>query len=354
MDKKIVDPRSFYTSMLSVIIVMILSGIVTPHISLEVFEEHGIFWVSLLTLGFMTARSLASLIHAPLYQKFSAKIIGSIGLGLLMTSYYLYSIIPSIYYPFLQIITGFSSGLFWPLMQSLLAHGLNPNWRSRGFSIYFLVGTIAGYLGYQLGSIIYVVLGPDYLYVIGYTFGLAYLVIYVLLSPGKRLISRNIGRKKKYSLIHGIRDLKSIIPLIIILGGVNGLLKDYLLAYVKMITGFEEPVVRNIWSLAGYIGLVGGYIASHIQERYGRDRLVLLIGYIMILSPILLIIVSNPYLVILILAVTITGTRILRPVIRGIASNRAKEPEIAIAIVNGFSNISASVIPVIIALNTVS
>ncbi len=335
--------------MVSVVYVMVLTGIVTPHISLEVLEKHGLLWVSLLTLGFMLARSFASLIHAPLYQKYSARTTGGLGLGLLITSYYLYSIVPPLYYPALQLLTGFSSGLFWPLMQSLLARGLKPQWRSRGFSIYFLLGAIAGYAGYQLGSLIYVTLGPDKLYVIGYTAGYLYLLIYILISPSERLI---VKRKAGGTLTQGLRDLKTLIPLIMLVGGVNGLLKDYLFAYVKFITGYDEPMVRNLWSIAGYTGLLMGYIASHIQEKYGREREVLLAGTFMIVTPILLPLTNNPYIVVLVIALTITGSRILRPVIRGIASNKTSEPETAIAIVNSLSNISAAITPPIIALLT--
>ncbi|OYT40207.1 MAG: MFS transporter [Desulfurococcales archaeon ex4484_58] len=346
---KIIDKRSFYTSMISVVYVMVLSGIVTPHISLSVLEEAGLFWVSLLTLGFMIARSTASLIHAPLYQRYSARIVGGIGLGLLITSYYLYSIVSPIYYPLLQLITGFSSGLFWPLMQSLLAHGLNPNWRSRGFSIYFMVGAIAGYMGYQLGSLIYVYLGPENLYVVAYIAGYLYLAIYLLISPSSRLAVKSRG-KIKYSLLRGFREVSSLLPLIIFLGGVNGLLKDYLIAYVKLLTGYDEPTIRHFWSIAGYIGLVIGYIASHIQEKYHMDRQVLVFGSLMISSIILLPFITSPYIVFLIIAFVMVGTRILRPIIRGIASNKTRHPETGIAIVNSLSNISAGLSPLIIAM----
>jgi len=345
---KIADAQSFYTSMISVVYVMVLTGIISPHLSIKVLEEEGLLWVSLLTLGFMVARSTASLIHAPLYRKYSARLIGGLGLSMLITSYYLYSILPPLYYPVLQMLTGFSSGLFWPLMQSLLAHGLSPSWRSRGFSLYFIVGAIASYAGYQIGSLIYVFLGPQYIFVTAYISGLAYLALFLRIAPRQKL---NV-KVSRYSLElrTGFRELGGLVPLTILVGGVNGLLKDYLIAYTKLITGYSEPVIRNMWSIAGYIGLALSYLASYIQEKMHMEKQVLVTGTSMLLLLLLLLPLRNPYTVFTIIALAITGSRMLRPVIRGIATNRTREPETAIAIINSLSNVSAALTPFVLAL----
>ncbi|MET1160469.1 MAG: MFS transporter [Thermoprotei archaeon] len=348
----VVDKQAFYTSVVSVVYVMIVSGIVNPHISIEVYYEKGLLWVALLTLGFMLARSLASLVHAPLYQKYTARVVGSIGLFLLITSFFLYSIVKPLYYPLVQIVTGFSAGIFWPLMQSLLAYGIAPNWRSRGFSLYFILGSIAGYAGYQLGSLIYVLLGPEFLYIVGYASGYVYLLLYIAIAPAKQPGKPRGEVLSLKDVLKTSRKLTDIIPLIILVGGINGLLKDYLLAYTVHVTGYSEPTIRNIWSIAGYVGLLLSYLAAHVMEKHSREREILLLGTLMCLSPILLAIITESLVVILAVALAIAGTRILRPILRGIASNRVEQPETSIAVVNSFSNISASLIPLLVALVT--
>ncbi len=349
---RIVDHRGFYTSMVSVVYVMVLTGIVSPHISIEALGEAGLFWVSLLTLGFMTARSIASLLHASLYIRYSARFVGSIGLALLFTSYYLYSIVSPIYYPLIQLLTGFASGLFWPMMQSLLAISVSREWRSRGFSIYFMAGAIAGYFGYQAGSLIYSFLGPDYIYIVSYVLGIIYLLIYIVVSPGYRIVFEKKDSHGLELFKKGFSRLGYIVPLTIYVGGVNGLLKDYLIAYVKSITGYDEPHVRFLWSIAGYSGLVIGYIASYLQERRGYGREVVLLGTLLLSTVFFIPFTSDPLLLITIIASIMVGARILRPVIRGIASNKAGEPEIGVAIVNSLSNISAGLTPFIVGLTT--
>jgi len=48
-----------------------------------------------------------------------------------------------------------------------------------------------------------------------------------------------------------VRYVRPLVPLFFIVGEVNGLLKDYLFAYVKLITGYDEPILRTFWSIVG-------------------------------------------------------------------------------------------------------
>ena len=173
--------------MSSVVTVMIASGIVIPHIDLEVLRELGLFWVSALTLGFMLARAYSSLLHARLYGSLTPKLTGVLALGLLIVCYVLYTALPPNIYPLISVLDGFSSGLFWPLMQSLLVHGVDGRWRSRALSIYFLVGNLARYVGYQIGSVIYVYLGSGCIVYSGILVLCSYLcLLYTSPSPRDR------------------------------------------------------------------------------------------------------------------------------------------------------------------------
>jgi hypothetical protein len=350
--KYIVDNRSFFTSITSVIYVMIVSGIVSPHISLVVLSSEGLLWVSLLTLGFMLARSYSSILHAKLYNMFSARITGLIGLLLLIVCYISYSSLPPITYPLVKLLEGFAAGLFWPLMQSLLVIGVRNSVRSRFLSIYFLIGNISGFLGYQIGSLIYIYLGSHMIINMGILLLILYLIIYFVISPSS--IGNGIYRDRKSLSITGILGeagrLKLIVFLTILVGGINGLLKDYLFAYTRLLTGFSEPILRNYWSITGYTGLVLSILFTHLYEGMGYRRFVLWSSTIFTLSITLLIFVNDPVLVFSIIVLAMLGTRILRPLLRGIASSKASRPENGIAIVNSLANISAGIVPFIIGL----
>ncbi|ABN70679.1 major facilitator superfamily MFS_1 [Staphylothermus marinus F1] len=346
----IVDGRSFYTAVLSVVVVMIVSGIVSPHISIKVLEANGLLWVSLLTLGFMSARAFSSILHAELYELLSARVTGSIGLGFILLSYILYSISPPILYPAIKLLEGFSAGLFWPLMQTLLVVGVDKNWRSRWLSIYFLVGNISGYAGYQIGSLIIQFWGSDKILYTGIIIGLIYLLLYIIISPSTRYSVEKRGKISFKTILWETRRIPALIPLVFLVGGVNGLLKDYLFAYAKVLTGYSEAVLRNYWSIAGYIGLTLSILFSHMLEAQGHTKTVLVISITAILSVIILPITTNPVIVFTIITLCIIGTRTLRPILRGLASNKTSKPEIGIALINSLANISAGITPFLIAL----
>ncbi len=352
IDRKIVDSRSFYSAMLSVVIVMIAVGIVSPHINLKVLKDLGLFWVSLLTLGFMIARSYSSLLHASLYEILSPRGTGVIGLGLIIFCYIMYIFLPTFLYPLIRLLEGFASGLFWPLMQSLLMNGVSSNWRSRMMSIYFLIGNISGFIGYQVGSLIIYFLGKNLLVYSGILILIIYTIIYASVAPGGKTtyISKKKAKTGLSVILSETYYIKPLVPIIFLVGGVNGLMKDYLFAYLKIITGYEEAELRIYWSVIGYAGLFLSIITSYIQESLQKTKTILLIFTAFTSSVILLPFTKDPVLVFIILVLTIVGTRTLRPILRGLASNMTSRPEIGIALVNSLSNISAGTLPFIVGL----
>ncbi len=350
MSRRVVDSRSFYSAMTSVVVVMVASGIVVPHIDLEVLRELGLFWVSSLTLGFMLARSYSSLLHARLYGSLTPKLTGVLALGLLIVCYVLYTVLPPITYPLISVLDGFSSGLFWPLMQSLLVHGVDRRWRSRALSIYFLVGNLARYAGYQIGSVIYVYLGPGRIVYSGILVLISHLALYSVMSPGHVVVQVKKTGYGFREIVGEIRYVRSLVPLFFIVGGVNGLLKDYLFAYVKLITGYDEPTLRTFWSIVGYVGLGLSVLTSHLHEALGKTRLVLMTSTVFTLSVTSLAFVRNPILVCTALSLTIIGVRTLRPMLRGVASNLTRRPEAGIALANSLSNMAAGLMPFVVGL----
>lgn len=328
---------------------MIAIGIISPHISLRTLEYMGLIGVALLTLGFMAARSIASFIHAPLMEKYTSRIIGGLGLALIVTTYMLYMILPPITYPAIKLIEGLASGLFWPLMQSLVVRSVAPNWRSRWTSIYFILGSIAGYAGVVAGSLIITLIGKDYIMLVGFGIGLGYLPVYCLVAPSEKIASD----KKKPGLLDSLSEagrLGRILPIIMLLGGVSGLSKDYLFSYAKLLTGFSETTLRMYWSMVGYLGMALSLLFSYIFEATRHSRIAVATGLLFLSAIVLVPFVREPISFFIIVSLTLVGSRILRPIIRAWASNTASEPEKGIAVVNGFANIAAGLVPLVVAL----
>lgn len=348
--RSITDKRAFATSMVSVVLLMIIVGVVTPHLSIKVLENEGLFWVSLLTLAFMVARALASITHASLYRVLSARFLGVAGLLAIVASYALYAVSPTVAYPAIKLLEGFAAGLFWPLMQTLIVDSVDPRWRSRWMSIYFITGNVAGYAGYVIGSLVYSFLGAGLIVWAGVGAGMVFLGIYAAIAPGRRV---SFERRPSPGLREVFADMGRIwpyVPVILLVGSVNGLLKDYLFAYTKEVTGMDEPTLRNYWSMAGYAGLALSYVLAHVQEGMGKRRPVLALSTALVASSSLMLIARDPVTVFAILTATTVGLRVIRPILRGVVSNAASRPENGIALVNAFSNIAAGAAPVIVAL----
>ncbi len=352
LEKIVSKKREFFTSMTGVTVVMIAQGIVVPHINLKVLHSYGLLWVSLLTMGFMLARATASIFHASLYNTFSARFTGFFGIFLFSTCYIFYTILPTSFFPIVRILEGFAAGIFWPLLQSLLAMGVNKEWRSRMMSVYFIIGTIAGYVGYQIGSLVYKYLTPGFITLTGLLILYIYMVFYLLTSPSSKLKTgaKSTFRRSTKDIFREFPKLKKYIPFVILNGGVSGLMKDFLFAYVAMVTGYSEPVIRNYWSVMGYLALAISLIFAHLYESKNREKEVLWITSIFTLSVAFIPLIKNPAVIFIILALIAAGTRTLRPILRGIASKLTTKPEYGIALVNSISNFSSGIVPFIVAV----
>lgn len=348
--QSITDRRSFATSMVGVVVLMVIVGVVTPHLSIKVLENEGLLWVSLLTLAYMAARAFASIAHAALYRALSARYLGLAGLSVIVGSYALYAFSPTLLYPVIKLMEGFAAGLFWPLMQTLIVDSVEPRWRSRWMSIYFIAGAVAGYIGYAVGSLVYTLLGPDLIIWFGVGAGIMFIAAYTVMAPGKRVSLRKGPSPGFREVFADLGRVWPYVPIILLVGGVNGLMKDYLFAYTKGVTGMDEPTLRNYWTMIGFAGLALSYLLAYVQEEMGMTRLVLALSTTLVASASLMLVARNPVTVFAVLTATTVGLRVVRPVLRGVVSNAASRPEHGIALVNAFSNIAAGAAPVIVAL----
>jgi len=348
--RSVVDRRALATSMASVVSLMVIVNVVAPHLSIRVLESEGLFWVSLLTLAYMAARATASITHAALYRVLSTRGLGTASLATIVGSYTLYAVSPPATYPAIKLVEGFAAGIFWPLMQTLIVDSVDPRWRSRWMSVYFIAGAVAGYSGYMVGSALYTYLGPARMIWAGVVAGAMFTVFFAVIAPGKAITVKGKASSGFKAVFTDLGRVWHYIPIILLVGGVNGLMKDYLFAYTKQITGMDEPTLRNYWSLAGYAGLALSYVLAHVQEVMGKTRVVLAISTALVASASLMAVASDPAAVFAVLTATTVGLRVIRPILRGVVANAASRPEHGIALVNAFSNIAAGTAPVIVAL----
>ena len=347
---KVLNNREYITAMYIVVMGMIVSGFIRPLVIFNVLGSQGLLHVSLLTLGFMLSRGISSLYISLMIRRYGYRISGLIALVLWCISITIYTYTPLHIYPLIRVLEGFSSGLLWPLMQSLVSISIPKEYCSRAISLYFIAGSLSYNVGIWIGGFIEKYWGKELLY-------LTTLVILIIMIISYDLISLNCNvntewyiRKKRVKTPIGrvLSEIANIIPLIVIVGGLSGLSIDYILAYVKSVSGHSDFTVRTLWSYTGYIALIIGYILSHILDKYPSKIIPYTISYITVLSLAFLSLRLPLELMYLITILPRMCSFIFKPIIRGFTVKTSSDPEIVVALVNSLSNISAALTPLVI------
>ena len=341
--------RNYIIALLIGMLGMIVYGFIRPYIVFRSFEEYGLLAVASLTTGFMLARAFSSLYSGLLISSKGYGFTGSMGLTLLAITYYMYTIVPINLYPLVRILEGFASGLLWPSIQALVVASVPGNWRARGLSIYFVLGSIAYYFSVWLASPLKYLIGYDGLFSISIlmilSMALVYGVIMWEIKPSYRI------EKVEFSMYSKLfRKTLDLIPIAIVMGGAAGLSLDYLLAYARGISGFNRDLARLYWSYAGYLGLVLSLLFSYIADKYGGEKINYGIAYMVFISLIAISVPTNPLILYSLLSLPMIGNRIFKPVIRSTMVSRIYEKELAITYTNMLTNIGAAVITLSIAV----
>lgn len=344
--------RGYLTAIYVVVMGMIASGLIRPLIVFHLLEEQGLLYVALLTTGFMISRGVSSLYTGLMLKSYGYRFTGSIALTLWCFSVTLYARVPPQLYPFIRVLEGFSAGLLWPLMQSLVSISVPREYRSRAMSLYFIAGSIAYNAGIWVGGYIEEVYGSSLLFLIALIILFATIILYTIISPiagGKQPI---VKVKKTYARVFS--ELASIAPLVIVVGGLTGLSLDYVMAYAKDVSGYPSLVARILWSYTGYVALIISYTVSHILDKYPSKTIPYAVGYTTVLSLASLSLKLPPELVYGLTILPRISSSVFKPVIRGFITKTSSDPEIATTAVNFLSNISAAFTPlIVVSLDTV-
>ncbi|WFO74746.1 MFS transporter [Desulfurococcaceae archaeon MEX13E-LK6-19] len=340
--------RGYVTALYVVVVGMVVAGFIRPLIVFSVLEEQGLFYVALLTTGFMVSRGFASLCTGFLIKERGYRLSGALALFLWCLSIMLYTIVPWQFYPIVRVLEGFSAGLLWPLMQSLVMASVPMEYRSRAMSLYFIAGSIAYNAGIWAGGFIEEYLGQTVLFVFSITLLLAAVIPYTLIAPTHVSRREKSIKKIRMSYMRVFRELSSVIPLVVIVGGMTGLSLDYIMAYAKNVSGYTSILARILWSYTGYAALVVSYIVSYIMDKHPSRSIPLAIGYIVIASLAILSLKLLPEILYMLTILPRVSNTVFKPIIRGYAAKTTSDPELATTAINFLSNISAAFIPLII------
>ncbi len=339
--------KGFLLAVLASITGMIVIGIVRPLIVFDVLEEQSLFYVSLLTASFMTARGLSSLATGYALPRRGPGVIASMALLLWCTAIYLYMVLPPATYPYIKIIEGVSAGLLWPAMQVVVVERVGHGLRNTGLSIYFVAGSLAYNAGICLGGVIISLYGKASAYTVSITTLLALAVILYTMLPRRGASGGAAGGLRRYLSI--IPLLGPVIPLAVIAGGLGGLMLDYIMAYAKENLGLSRVDMRLYWSYAGYLALALSLVVSRLADKYGGGKLTVIVSYISIAPLALTVLDMPPLLYFTILSLPLIGQKTLKPLLRGYAVERAGSAAESVPAVNFVSNVSAALLTVLIA-----
>lgn len=340
------------TAIYVVVMGMIVSGLIRPLIVFHVLEEEGLFYVALLTTGFMVSRGVSSLYTGLMLKSYGYRFTGAIALTLWCSSITFYACLHPQLYPLIRVLEGFSAGLLWPLMQSLVSISVPREYRSRAMSLYFIAGSIAYNAGIWVGGYIEELHGSSILFLLTLAILSTTIVLYTIISPATGSRQPVVKVKKTYARVFS--ELASIAPLVIVVGGLTGLSLDYVMAYAKNVSGYPSLVARILWSYTGYVALIISYTVSHILDKYPSKTIPYAVGYTAILSLASLSLKLPPELVYGLTILPRISSSVFMPVIRGFITKTSSDPEIAITLVNFLSNISAAFTPLlVVSLDTI-
>ncbi len=236
---------------------------------------------------------------------------------------------------------GVAAGLLWIPLQYLVAAYVPVEWRGRAYSIYFSLGGLGVFAANALYALL-VGLG-DWPILVLASLILASCIPLVLVLPPARteaLVEKHSSRASSGGVLSGIVwfTILSGFSLNFVLSIAGG---DIPYIFINEIVGLSKPNTALLLSAVSILGMLIGFIASWIADRYS-DRIVLLVLVSLIPLSLLLIALLTPLTVLLgfVLLRVIRST--FTPVSRRILSIYHREPGAAIGYINTASNIGVA------------
>ena len=339
--------KYYLFSLVMCILGMIAQGLVRPSIVFNAYEEYGLLMVSFLTAAFMFSRAFSSSYGGILVLSRGYRLVISIGSLMIGFTITAYMVFPPSLYPLIRVVEGFSAGLLWPLIQSLITATVPKDWRARALSLYFVLGSLSYNLGIFMGGVISGIYGIEVLFYTAFFMMVAMAFIGFSCTRDVRPVvgGRRYGFKDYIVFSRRIADL---VPIIFIVGGVSGLSLDYLLAYSRGVTGISREMARFYWSYAGYLGLILSLVISYIADKWGGEKINYWIGVGVSISLIMISFPLPPIILYSLLSLPVIGSKIFKPIIRSTVAGRTDMPEISVALINSLSNIGAGFAPLIV------
>lgn len=115
--------------------------------------QSGWTFMASLAIGFSVGRALVSFVSSKAANKYGSKVtaLGFLALAFIGLAY---ALGPVELYPLLRVLHGFSSGITWPSMQSVVMGTASKEERAKVSSLYFFIGTIGMSFAYLIGGVL--------------------------------------------------------------------------------------------------------------------------------------------------------------------------------------------------------
>ncbi len=239
---------------------------------------------------------------------------------------------------------GVAAGLLWIPLQYLVAAYVPVKWRGRAYSIYFSMSGLGVFAANTLYALL-VGLG-DWLILVLASLVLASCIPLVLILPPARSEDRVARDRVSGGSGRGVGGWSGIVWFTILSGfSLNFVLSiaggDLPYIFINEIVGLSKPDTALLLSAVSILGMIIGFGASWIADRYSDRRVLLTLVLLMPLSLILIALLT-PLTVLLgfVLLRVIRST--FTPVSRRILSIYHREPGAAIGYINMASNIGVA------------
>ena len=306
-----------------------------------------LFIISLLFISFIGVRSLSSVIFGYLVERnkkilFSPVIFTLINALVTLMFAFANNVILFI---LLRGIQGFLNGGTWPLIQLLVAASMPVRIRGRVLSLYFIMGSLAIFVG----NIIYVVISPlpfvVQLSISSILFVVMSLISFIFIKLTYHSVTHLQRRTAKST---SKRETKSAFAALVILGSfIITFLNCFTMgefSYIFVMNSLKvsKEVATLVLAFTGLIGLFSSYFVSWLADRKS-DVIALIISFTFGILSILLVQIPTPIFFYIGLTLASIALKSYVPLSRRIVVTYSSKPSLAIGLVNALTNLGSSI-----------
>ncbi len=296
-----------------------------------------VFEITLLSSSFMLSRAIFSPLLGKLADRgFKRHLLIMVGFAGLLVDATLYMVIP---YPemfALRVMDGIFSAMVWPTLQAVVHFSTPKGLKARVMSIYFIMGS----LGMSIGYVLYSAIGGNIVYAI------TLIVVVYAVEIVTSLAFRDVKEEHREVVRERIKVDRLLYSLTFLFGMYMSLGNEVLLFYLAEVLNLGKVYATLILFAGGLFSLLGSFMVSHIADKRGFSRAIILLSAISFISA-LLISISYLYIAILGTFLFFVAGRGFMPVSRSFTASSTRKVGTSLGYVNLSSNLGSVVGPLI-------